>query len=38
MAQGICEAIWIKSILTDLDISCEGPVKLFCDNNLILKL
>ncbi|KAL5567394.1 hypothetical protein UlMin_030558 [Ulmus minor] len=32
MAQGICELIWIKLILTDLGVKLEGPMKLYCDN------
>lgn len=32
MALGICELLWMKQVLEDLKIQCEGPMKLFCDN------
>ncbi|XP_061371297.1 uncharacterized protein LOC133313900 [Gastrolobium bilobum] len=32
MAQGICELLWLKIVLDDLKIKCEGPMKLLCDN------
>lgn len=32
MALGICELLWMKQILEDLKIQCEGPMKLFCNN------
>ncbi|CAA6671188.1 unnamed protein product [Spirodela intermedia] len=32
MAQGICEAIWIKILLEDLHLYSQGCIKLYCDN------
>jgi hypothetical protein len=32
MAPRICELLWMKQVLEDLKIQCEGPMKLFCDN------
>ena len=32
IAQGICELLQIKIILTNLGISLKGPIKLYCDN------
>lgn len=31
-AQGNCELLWMKIMLDDLKIKCEGPMKLFCDD------
>lgn len=38
MAQGICELLWTKIMLQDLEIQCEGPIKLFCDNKLTISI
>ncbi|KAM2473307.1 hypothetical protein COP2_006450 [Malus domestica] len=32
MALGICEILWLKLLLRDLDIKHDQPMKLFCDN------
>ena len=32
IAHGICEAIWLKWLLEELQISCEFPMQLYCDN------
>ena len=32
MAQGICELLWIKIILTNLGITLKELMRLYCDN------
>jgi len=32
MTKEICELLWMKQVLEDLKIKCEGHMKLFCDN------
>jgi len=38
MAQGICEIIWIRSILNELQIKFTAPMKLFCDNKSAISI
>ncbi|RDX81686.1 Copia protein, partial [Mucuna pruriens] len=38
MAQGIYEGLWMKIILDDLKVKYDGPIKLFCDNNLNISI
>lgn len=39
MAQGICELIWLKSILEDLRIKCDEPImRLYCDNKSAINI
>ncbi|XP_039172120.1 uncharacterized mitochondrial protein AtMg00810-like [Eucalyptus grandis] len=38
MAKTTCEIIWIRGLLGDLGIKLKGPTKLFCDNDVALKL
>lgn len=32
MAQGVCEILWVKRLLSELGRPVELPMKLFCDN------
>ncbi|CAH9070189.1 unnamed protein product [Cuscuta europaea] len=32
MANGICELLWIKRVITELKMEIELPMKLYCDN------
>ena len=32
MAKGVCELLWIKNLLQELEISPILPMKLYCDN------
>lgn len=32
MANATCEVIWLLSLLKDLNVSCDKPAVLFCDN------
>ncbi|KAI9169035.1 hypothetical protein LWI28_005826 [Acer negundo] len=32
MAQGICEGVWLKKVLTELRMPQDGVVQLYCDN------
>ena len=38
MAQGICELLWIKSILKDLEIKYTDPINLYCDNKAAIQI
>lgn len=38
MAQGICELLWMKIVLDDLKIKCEGPMKLLGDNKSAISI
>ena len=38
IAQGLCELLWLKIILNDLRIKCDGPMKLYCDNKLAINI
>ena len=38
LAQGICKALWIKHLFAELKISCECPVKQFCDNKATISI
>ena len=32
MAKGVCELLWIKNLLQELNIPIASPMKLYCDN------
>ena len=38
MAYGLCELLWIKSILKDLGIDNANPMKLYCDNKAAIEI
>jgi hypothetical protein len=38
MAQGICELLWIKSILKDLEIKYMNHINLYCDNKAAIQI
>lgn len=38
MALGICKLLWMKIILDDLKIKCNGPMKLYCDNKSAINI
>ncbi|CAJ2655949.1 unnamed protein product [Trifolium pratense] len=38
MTQGICELLWLKSILEDLRIKSDEPMKLYCDNKSAISI
>ena len=38
MVLGICEGMWIKSILEDLKIGISKPMKLYCDNKAAISM
>ena len=38
MALGICELLWLKIILDDLNIEWNGPMKLYCDNKSAINI
>ena len=38
MAQGVCELLWIKIILTELKLAPSGSMKLYCDNKAAINI
>lgn len=38
LAQGICEGIWLKRLLTELQITNEDPMKIYCDNKSTISI
>lgn len=38
MAQGVSELLWLKIVLDDLRIECDGPTKLYCANKSIISV
>ena len=32
VAQGICEGLWLRKLLEDLQVTIKFPIKLYCDN------
>ena len=36
MGFGICEEIWLQKVLSDLHQECETPLKLFCNNKVVV--
>ena len=32
MTQITCEMMWLRSFLTDLDFSVDGPMSMYCNN------
>ena len=32
MAKAVCELLWIRNLLNDLNIKHDSPIKLYCDN------
>ena len=38
MAQGVCEGIWLKRILEELNMEMKTPMKLYCDNKSAISI
>ena len=38
MVHGVCELLWIKRILRDLEIDQPDPISLHCDNEAAVKI
>jgi len=38
MAQGVCELLWMRIILNDLQVACEEPMILYCDNKSVISI
>ena len=38
MAHGVCELLWLKTILDSLKIKWEGPMNLYCDNKSAISI
>lgn len=38
MTNGVCELLWVKIIVDDLNISRVGTMRLFCDNKSAISI
>ena len=38
MALGICEGLWIKMLLEELNVTVQGPISTFCDNKAAISI
>ena len=38
MAHGVCELLWLQTLLHDLGVSIDGPMKLYCDNKAAINI
>jgi hypothetical protein len=38
MAQGLCEIIWVRNLLSELKLMRKGPSKLHCDNKSAINI
>ena len=38
VAQGMCEGLWLQKLLEELHITVELPVKLYCDNKVVISI
>ncbi|KAJ0480794.1 putative RNA-directed DNA polymerase [Helianthus annuus] len=38
MCAAACEAVWLKNLLSELEVNVEVPIKLFCDNNAAISI
>ncbi|KZV54466.1 hypothetical protein F511_18951 [Dorcoceras hygrometricum] len=38
MAAATCEILWIRSLLTDLGVTCDAPATLFCDSQAAIHI
>ena len=38
MALGICELIWLKGLLRELQVNLENPMRLYCDNKAAISI
>ena len=38
VAQGICEGLWLKKVLEDLQMVMVLPIKLYCDNKAAINI
>ena len=38
MASGLCELMWLRILLTELQLYKKGPLQLYCDNQATIKI
>lgn len=38
MAHGICEALWLRMLLTEIGFPIRGPMTLYCDNKAAINI
>ena len=36
VAQGMCEGLWLQKLLKELHITIKLPIKLYCDNKVVI--
>jgi len=38
MAQGVCETLWLKILLTELEFDSKDSMRLYCDNKVAISI
>ncbi|KAK8923657.1 hypothetical protein KSP39_PZI019078 [Platanthera zijinensis] len=38
MAHGVCEGLWLRSLMSDLGLVEEAPIRLYCDNKAAISI
>lgn len=38
MAHGVCEGLWIRRVMAELNMEINGPIKVFCDNQATISI
>jgi hypothetical protein len=38
MAQGLCEILWVRNLLSELKVIRKGPSRLYCDNKSAINI
>ena len=38
VAQGICEGLWLKILLAELEVPLQSPLEVFCDNKAAISI
>ena len=38
MAQGVCELLWLKKVIKELQVDVEEPIMLLCDNKASISI
>ncbi|KAK8921866.1 hypothetical protein KSP39_PZI020300 [Platanthera zijinensis] len=38
MTHGVCEGLWLRSLLSDLGLSEDEPIRLYCDNKAAINI
>ena len=38
MSLAICELMWLKGLLRELEVNLENPMRLYCDNKVAINI